>query len=250
MSALPFLGRRTPKTKQIDRQNPNEDRYNPALRLYGDNTAEARIGRRNWQMFAFACLGVAAAAIFGMNEASHRPSLVPYVIVMDKLGQNQSLGVPARLDGASPATITAVQYQLRQFIQAVRGVVYDPGYETKLITEYVRPFIQSGSPAGRTVEDFYKINDPFKFERDRRSTVDVSIDQPVPQTASTYELHWIETVRDSAGNTTSKTEWKGFATIELHEVTTTQMRLNPLGMYVKQITWQNVAGDAAANGAR
>ena len=247
---MPLLGKRPAKAKQIDRQDANEDRYNPALRAYGDNTAEARIGRRNWQITAFIALGIATFAIFGQIQASHRPSLVPYVVVVDKLGQTQNLGVPARLDGASPATVVAVQYQLRQFVQAFRGVVYDPGYETKLITEYVRPFIQSGSPAGRAIEDFYKINDPYKFERDRRSTVDVNVDEPVPQTASTYELHWIETIKDSNGNALSKTEWKGFATIELHEVSSAQMRLNPLGMYVKQITWQNVAGDAAANGAR
>lgn len=236
--------------RQTDEERGNEDRYNPGLKLFNDVRARETISRKNWQLFAYLCLGLNALTLFGAISAFHQPTLVPYVVKVDNLGQIVTIGIPSKLDPNSQLTQVAAQYQLRQFIQASRGVVYDADFEGKLLKEYVRPFIQPQSQANKTIEDFFKLNDPFKFALERKSTVEINVDEPIPQTATTFALHWTESIKDSAGGLSSKTDWKGFATIELHDVTSEQLRLNPLGMYISQLTWQPVGGDTAANGVR
>ena len=238
------------RVPKITSPDTKEDVYNPIHRLFGDIRSVEIVARRNWQWYAYICLIIAGVSMFTAYSALRRPAYVPYVISGNVSGKTTVIGIPERLDIKSPTTTPFLQYQLRQFIQATRGVVYDPGYQAKLVTEYVKPYLETGSAANKLVEEFYQINDPFKFAQERKSTIDINIDQPVPQTNSTFELHWFETIKDASGNVISKTEWKGFATVDLHEISIEQMRLNPMGMYITQLTWQNVAGDAAANGVR
>lgn len=220
----------------------NDDRYSPARRAYGDITSEARVQRKNAMLFAAGCLVLAGIASYGQSVANTRPTMVPYVIRIDKQGNAVNLGVPPRLDQDPTTTTIAVQYQLRQFIQAVRSVTYDPSFQTKLVTDYVKPFLLANSEATTLVNDFYKANDPYKTAR-TGTTIDAQVKSVIPQTNTTFALDWTETTHSSTGVVIGTTEWKGFATVELGVVPTDPQsaNLNPMGMYLVNLTWQSVA---------
>ena len=227
-----------------------DDVFHPEYREFADVRSREIVSRRNWQVFAFLCLALAGYSEFSNSKASHEPKLVPYVVVVDKLGQQQSLGVPARVDPNAAATVAVIQYQLQQFIQSTRQVISDTNFQQKILAEIVKPYLEPGTAGTRTVYNFLDLNDPIKYYLTNRRTIDVKVDLPIMQTSNTFELHWIETTKDAAGGILSKSEWRGFATVTLHEVSQAQLQLNPLGIYIQDLRWQSVSGDNSTNGVR
>jgi type IV secretory pathway TrbF-like protein len=235
-------------TQQIDKAKPgkakpapadvNEDRFNPALRAYNDNTAEARVQRRNAQMFAWASMILNGILAFGIISASHQPKLLPYVVRIDSHGTATDLGTPPRLDQSPQIEQFAVMAELRDFIEAVRSVTVDPEYQTRLIQKHVKPFLEGGLGT-QYIDDYYKSNNPFD-DAAKGTEITVDVDEPLPESQSTYELHWYETTKTSSGVLVGKTEWKGIATVDLHKVDADQILTNPLGIYIKNISWENV----------
>lgn len=240
-----MLSRKNKVKTPVYASDPNEDRYNPALRAFHDINAEARVQRHNALLFAWGALVLAGIMGFGMISASHQPKLIPYIVEVDRHGSAVNMGIPPRLDQSTPAVSVAIEYQLRQFIQAMRGVTLDPVFQKKMIEDYVKPFVEPNTDAAAIVNDFYTKNDPFTLVKQKGQIIDVTVDQPLAESPSTYELHWFETTRSLQGDVIAKTEWKCFATIELHQVGADLVRLNPLGMYVTKLTIQQVAFPAA-----
>jgi type IV secretory pathway TrbF-like protein len=218
-----------------------EDRYNPAFKAFADINSEARVQRKNAMIFAAGCLLVAGIEAYGQAAASSRPAMVPYVIKVDEHGKAVDLGVPPRLDQDPTTTQLAVQYQLRQFIQNMRSVSYDPGFQTKMVTDYVKPFLAGGTEATTLVNDFYKENDPYKIAQ-KGNTIDAQVKSVIPQDSTTFAIDWVEVTKSANGIVINTSEWNGFATVELGEIPTDPeaRNLNPLGMYVHNLTWQNV----------
>jgi type IV secretory pathway TrbF-like protein len=192
-------------------------------------------------IFAAGCLLVAAIEAYGQAAASSRPAMIPYVIKIDDHGKAVDLGVPPRLDQDPTTTQVAVEYQLRQFIQNMRSVSYDPGFQTKMVTDYVKPFLTGGTEATTLVNDFYKANDPYKIAQ-HGNTIDAEVKSVIPQDTTTFAIDWIETTKSANGIVTNTAEWNGFATVVLGEIPTDPdaRNLNPMGLYVHNLTWQNV----------
>ena len=97
----------------------------------------------------------------------------------------------------------------------------------------------SGSPAQTFISDFYRNNQPFT--KAQAETVSVDVQSVLQDSEETFEVEWIETVRDLYGAAKEKDHWKASFSIALNPPKDElQARINPLGIYVTQASWSRV----------
>src|SRR2546423_15427392 len=90
---------------------------------YGDYIARAR----NWRRAAFAALAVSGVLSVGTVWQASQSKVVPYVVVVDKLGDAVPVG---RADRAAPADLRVVKAALAAWVGAGRAVSSGPGAGT------------------------------------------------------------------------------------------------------------------------
>jgi type IV secretion system protein VirB5 len=89
------------------------------------------------------------------------------------------------------------------------------------------------------ISDFYRANQPF--ERAQNETVGVDVRSVLSTSGRTFEVDWIETVRDLYGNVKTTERWKGTFTIAVNAPTEERIaHVNPLGLYVVSANWSRV----------
>jgi type IV secretion system protein VirB5 len=100
------------------------------------------------------------------------------------------------------------------------------------------------SPASATITEFYSKNSPFDLLT--KETVDSSVESIVQQSPKTYEVAWTEVTRDLNGNLMSSHRYRAFVSVVTQEVTDARQALvNPLGLYVTNLTWGEVVSTAS-----
>ena len=91
-------------------------------------------------------------------------------------------------------------------------------------------------PASATITDFYSKNSPFDLLS--KQTVDASVESIVQQSSKTYEVVWVDTIRDLGGEFVSSHRYRAFVSVTTQEVTDAKQALvNPIGLYVTNLTW-------------
>ncbi len=100
------------------------------------------------------------------------------------------------------------------------------------------------SPASATITEFYSKNSPFDLLT--KETVDASVESIVQQSPKTYEVAWTEVTRDLSGRPHVATHrYRAFVSVVTQEVTDAKQALvNPLGLYVTNLTWGEVVSTA------
>jgi type IV secretion system protein VirB5 len=87
--------------------------------------------------------------------------------------------------------------------------------------------------------------DASPFKRATKIMVNIDITSVMPQTPDTWQVDWIETTRDRQGSIIGQpTTYRALVTVYLAEpvanTTEEQLRNNPLGIYVRDFTWQKL----------
>jgi len=212
--------------------------YNPYLAArrewderYGDQIARAR----NWRTAAFLSAAITLVATSGVVWLSVRSRVVPFVVVTDNLGRPVASGLA---DQASTADEQLKRSTLIEWVENLRLVTTD-GVAQRRSIDRVYAHIASGSPAQTFISDFYRGNQPFT--RAQTETVSVDVQSVLQDSEETFEVEWIETVRDLYGTAKEKDRWKGAFSIALNPPKDEkQARINPLGIYVTQASWSRV----------
>jgi len=198
---------------------------------YGDLITRAQ----NWRAAAFLALGVALLETTGLIALSLRSKVVPFVVAVDNLDRVVASG-PA--DETSVADDRLKRAALCQWLNNLRMVTIDGIAQRKAI-DRAYAMIANGSPAQVSIGDYYR-NDP-PHQRAQTRTVDVEIKAVFPTTDRTYEVEWLETMRSLTGQVLSEERWKGSVTIAVNPPSDERLlRLNPLGVYVTNVSWSRV----------
>jgi type IV secretion system protein VirB5 len=203
---------------------------------YGDIIKRAR----SWRLFAFGLLGCDLLLIFGMINLASKSHIVPYVVAVDSIGKAQAIS-PA--EASSPVDERVKRAILLSWIQDVRSVSTDAQAEYNTVTTRVYTHLAAGSEAQAYVGDFYRSDSPF--DRGQDGTVQVDIHSIVQDSPTTYRVNWAESSRDKSGVVTGKQEWQGAFTIAINAPTDEKLvRVNPLGVYLTNVSWTKVFGGA------
>jgi type IV secretion system protein TrbF len=198
---------------------------------YGDLITRAR----NWRNMAFLSGVIALLATGGVIWLSARSRVVPFVVLMDSLGRPVASGMAEQ---ASTADDRLKRAEVLGWVENLRLVTTDAVAQRKAI-DRVYAHIASGSPAQTFISEFYRSDPPFT--RAQTDTVSVDVKSVLPTSDRTYEVEWIETARDLYGAVKSTDHWKGSFSIALNPPSEERLaRINPLGIYVTQVSWTKV----------
>lgn len=212
--------------------------YNPYLAArrewderYGDQISRAR----NWRTMAFLSAAIAIVLAAGLIWQSSRSRIVPFIAVIDSFGRPIVSGLS---DQTTTADERLKKATVLEWVEELRTVTTDGVAQRKAI-DRVYSHIANNSPAMTFISDFYRANQPF--ERAQNETVGVDVRSVLSTSGRTFEVDWIETVRDLYGNVKTTERWKGTFTIAVNAPTEERIaRVNPLGLYVVSANWSRV----------
>jgi type IV secretion system protein VirB5 len=164
-----------------------------------------------------------------------RSHVVPFVVLIDSLGRPVASGLAEQTSVGDDRLRRAV---IQDWIENVRMVTTD-GIAQRRAIDRVYAHIATGTSAQAFISDFYRDDPPFK--RAQTDTVSAEVKSVLPTSDRTFEVDWIETLRDLYGNVKSSDHWKGSFTIAVNAPTEErQARVNPLGLYVTAASWSKV----------
>jgi type IV secretion system protein VirB5 len=190
---------------------------------------------KNWRAAAFLFGLVSLSAVVGLIFAFRQAKVVPYVVAVDGLGRVVASGTA---EAASVADDRMKRAALFQWVSDWRTVTIDGIAQRKAI-DRVYAMIGSGTPAQVTVSEFYRKDPPHN--RAETQTVDVEVKAVFATSERTYEVEWVETIRNLTGQVQSEQRWKGSFTIAVNPPAEERLaRVNPLGVYVTNASWSKV----------
>ena len=190
---------------------------------------------QQWRGTAVLALLVALAEAVVIIGVATRPRTAPYVVAVDSLGRVTAAGA---IDRSSPVDERMKQAAITQWVQDMRGVTSD-GLAERAAIDHVYAMIGNQSAAQTIVTDYFRANQPF--QRGSRETVQVEVNTILANSPHSYEVDWTETQRTVDGKPISSDKWRGIFTVAINPPRDEAiLRVNPLGIYLMDITWSKV----------
>ena len=216
-----------------------ESPYLAARRTWNDHVGGLAASRRLWQLVALLNSMIVLAAVGGLVAANSQSKFVPYVVKVGDLGEPVAV---APADRAQPVDTRVVQAQVASFIDSARAVTADVTLERRNVFR-VYAMLQQGDAATVKMSEWFNANPPIA--RASTQTVEVQVTSVIPQSASTWQVDWVETVRDRAGQPTeAPIRLRALVSVRISaptsQTTEAMIRANPLGLYVSDFSWSKV----------
>jgi type IV secretion system protein VirB5 len=221
------------------RKGENENPYLSARRTWNDHVGGVVASRQNWQIIGILGMLIALAAVGGLVAVASQAKFVPYVVEVDKLGATVAVA-PAQK--AAVADVRVIEASLAAFINDARLVTPDIALQRKAIFR-LYAMLAANDPATARMNDWLNgTEDSSPFKRAAKETVSIEISSVLQQTPETWQVDWVETVRDRQGIMNGK-PFRMRALLTLYTVEPTagtteeQIRNNPLGLYIRDFSW-------------
>ena len=217
----------------------NENPYLAARRTWNDQSAANIANRQMWQLLGILSLMIALAGVGGMVYIGSQSKFVPYVVEVDKLGQAAAVAPAQRAAAADPRVVHAA---VASFITDLRMVTPDIALQRKAVFRLYSMLSASDAATRKANEWLNGTPESSPFKRAAKQTVSTEIVSVIPQTGETWQVDWIETVRDRQG-VAMGLPFRMRALVTVYTVAPTaqtteeHMRNNPLGIYVRDFSW-------------
>ena len=224
------------------RTDRDENPYLAARRTWNDQSAANTASRQMFQLLGILALLVALAGVGGMIHIGSQSKFVPYVVEVDKLGQSVAV-TPA--ERAAPADQRIVHASVAAWISDMRLVTPDIALQRKAIFRIYSMLAPDDPATAKTNQWLNGTKESSPFKRATDETVSTELTSVIPQTAETWQVDWIETVRDRQGIMKSAPQrWRALVTVYVMPTTsaTTEedIRNNPLGIHVRDFSWSKL----------
>lgn len=230
------------KIPHFFRPKPLPELDNPYLNArkhWNEHTQGLLNTTRLWQAVALISLLITLGAVGGAVHVASQSKFVPYVIEIDKLGQNLAVA-PAEL--AMPVDQRVVHASLAAFMSNARLVTPDIAIQRKAIFS-VYAMMNADSPAATKMTAWLNGNEESNpFHRAAKETVETEIVSVIPQSPDTWQIEWNEKTFDRQGVLIGQPcRMKALATVTIVPPTSAtsedKIRQNPLGVFVKDFSW-------------
>jgi len=234
-------GTAPPATAEI---NPFVAARHEFMNAFGD----LALGKRNWQLVAFALLGLLALVTIAYVRLAGSSRVVPYVVEVDRLGQVVAAGPADELKRPDQRLVAS---ELARFVRAIRTVL--PAAASAAEAEMLRRGYAFVAPeAAAFLNDYFADagNDPRVLGLRLTRQVEVTSVLRVPN-SDVWRLQWTETERSTQpGAATRTVAWEGYATVKLVPPRTAEtVQDNPLGVTVASVNWTQVGATELATPA-
>lgn len=224
------------------RSGENNNPFMSARRTWNDHMQGMAASRLMWQIMGVLSLLVALTSIGGIIHIGNQSRFIPYVIEVDKLGQPMAI---AAADKAMPLDERIVKATIAQFIVDSRTVTPDSTIQRRMVFD-VYGKLNKDDPAAQKMNDWFNSSDDASpFKRAETKMVSVEIRNVMPQSKETWQVDWVETIRDRSG-AMSATPMNMRALVTIYIVTPSpntteeQLQKNPIGLFVRNFTWSQL----------
>lgn len=225
----------TPKPASERERDSRSNPYLAARREWDERYGSLITRARNWRAAAFVALLIALVSTAGLVAVSMRAKTIPFVVAVDSLGRVLAAGTA---DRTTPADDRLKRAALVQWVSHLRSVSTD-GIAQRRAIDRVYAMIASGSPAQVEISDYYRSDPPH--ERAKKNTIDVEVRAVFATSDKTYQVEWTEATRSLSGQVESEEHWKGSFEIAVSPPSDERLaRINPLGIYVTNVSWSKV----------
>lgn len=220
-----------------------------ARAAFEDVFSRAAVAKRNWQVIAFALVGLLGLVLIAYIRLASASRVMPYVIAVDRFGRAQTLGPAERMRPSDETRV--LRATLATFLHDVRAVTTDPVAEADVVRRAYAFVDQRGASF---LNDYFAnpAHDPRVLGRQMTRLVEITSLLPVPgpssASTSTWKAQWTETdVPADAGTLARTAAWEGYLTVRRAPPERADVIVrNPLGIYVTGITWTQIATAAGA----
>ena len=217
-------------------RNPYLDGRREWNERYGDYISR----ERSWKLVAMLSSFVSLAAVAGLIYIGSQSKFVPFVVGVDDLGRAQAYGAVSPTDKADPRIIKA---SVIKFVEAWRSVSSDAWLQRKQIFD-AYAFIARADPAYVTLSEYWQTAENEPFARAEKETVSVEVKSVLPVTDDSYQIEWVETLRDRRGKQKGEPQrYRGSVTWTQGEVAQIDERalwVNPFQIYFPTVAWSKV----------
>jgi type IV secretion system protein VirB5 len=182
---------------------------------------------------------ITLASIGGIIHIGSQSKFIPYVVQVDKLGETVAAGPVTATATVDPRILTAT---VSEFISSARMVTPDVALQRKAILK-LYSMLSTNDPATGKMNEWLNGVSPFK--RAENEMVSVEIKSVLAQTKDTWQVDWLETTRDRLGVVKEAPKnMRSLITVSTTEntpqTTEEQIRLNPLGIYIRDFSWSGL----------
>lgn len=233
--------KRTPKTaKQTESKGPKTSPFTDAKQHYSSQAAAQIAQSRIWQLIGLFSLLITLVAVAGIIYIGSQSKFVPYIVEIDRIGHQANAGPLRATTTVDPRVLRA---SVGEFVVNLKTVTIDVELQRNFILS-LYSHLKAKDPATVKITEIMENPTTNPFKRAERTLVSVTIDSIIQQTGNTWQVDWVETVRDRQGALQGQpVRMRGLVTVYVGNPPTDNqagMIYNPLGIFVRDISMQRL----------
>ncbi len=212
--------------------------YLNARRAWNGHVASIMQASQIWQVIGIISLLITLVAVGGLFNVASKSKYIPLVFQEDKAGNLISM---TRADEVPLAKIDDFRTAVAHFIENTRTVTVDIALERKLIFDAFA-YLNAKDPATKKMNEYFNAEGMHPFERAQIETVSVDIRSVLQQSKTSWQVDWVETVRDRDGGQKMQPYlMRALVTIyqakPSNESTDVEVLKNPHFIFIKDFNW-------------
>jgi len=225
-----------------------ENPYLAARRTWNAYVGSIISSRQTWQIVGLLSLLIALASVGGIIHIGSQSKFVPYLVEVDKLsGQVLAIG-PIQATAKTDARI--IHATVAEWVSDMRMVSPDSALQTRALLRSYAKLAPDDSATQKANEWFGSTPEANPLRRASKEMVSVDIKSVLPLSADTWQVDWIETVRDRSGVKKSLPfTMRALVTVYVagssSRITEEQLRLNPMNIYVRDFSWSRLSHEVS-----
>lgn len=230
---------RTGSAKDRRQVRNGDNPYLSYRRRWNDHTGSILAQRNMWMILALALCLITLAAIGGIIHLGSQSKFVPYIVKVDKLGKAMAY---APADKVSVVGDNEIHSAIASFVNDARLVTPDVGLQRAAILRIYSALTPTEPAMLKMTEHLNGNEESNPFNRAQTETVSIEFDNILKQSGETWQVDWVETVRDRKGTKIEEPfRMRAIITVAIippdESTTEAQIRSNPLGIYVVDFDW-------------
>lgn len=233
--------------KQKEAQSPNT--ANPYLNarrswntIFGGIVSTSQFS----QLVALGCILIALAAVGGLYQRSMQSKFIPLVVNQDANHKVISVTRADRVAGVETGDFEALA---AAFIENVRMVTPDVQMQRKAILRAYCVLNASDAATNKVNEYLNGKDETRPFKRAATETVNPEIISVLKETDQSYQVEWVEHIRDRQGIKKADLEMRALITmyqgdpnVRDNQTPEENALCNPRALYVKDFNWTKKNG--------
>ncbi len=224
---------------EIKKAALTDNPYLNARRAWNVHTAGLMKSLQVWQSVVLISLLITLASVGGLISIGSQSKFIPLVFQQDASGNTLSV---TRADKVKAASIDDYRAAAAHFIENIRLVSVDVELQKKAVFQ-VYSYLNQNDAALSKVQAFYSNKQQSNpFDRAAHEIVNVEIRSVLQESENTWQVDWIETIRNRDGSLKKKPyAMKAIVTIyqdnTLSDVSNDSVLKNPHLIYVRDFNW-------------